>query len=241
MNSSMSGEVAIVTGAGGTLGRAQAIALAHAGARVVLTDIDEASAVEAATAIGPSAVAMHHDVSSPESWDEVVREVADLWRGFTVLVNNAGAYEPVPLVDTTVENWDRHVSTIQFGTYLGLRHAATAPTARAVVNIVSSVALNGYPGMFAYHAAKSAVRGMSRAAALELPPRVRVNAVFPGFVETPLSLKGGPQFIERVLSTIPLARPGQPEDIAAAVLHLASPAAAFSTGAELVVDGGTHA
>ena len=167
-----------------------------------------------------------------------------------MLVNNAGIFDPAPLAETSLASWERHVAVNQRSAFLGMR-AVIGPMTQAgggsIVNTSSIVGTRGVPGMFAYGATKWALRGMTKAAALELAPvGIRVNSLHPGLIDTPM-LGGLPAGVkEQLEAAIPLQAPGRPriglpEDVATAALWLASDASRFVTGAELAVDGGSGA
>jgi len=239
---SLEGKVAIVTGAARGQGEAEARLLAANGAKVVLTDILADQGQATAASIGDAARFVAHDVSSAEGWNEVVAAATDAFGRVDILVNNAAIVAPLKLVDTDQETYDRIYRVNQLGVFLGM-HAVVAPMraagAGSIINISSVAGLQGTNGLFAYTATKWAVRGMTQSAALELARfNIRVNCVFPGVIDTPMN-DGNPEGMNDVLvKTTPMRRMGQPDEIAQAVLWLASPASSFTTGAELAVDGG---
>ncbi len=238
----MDGAVAIVTGAARGQGEAEARLLAANGAQVVLTDIlaEEGNAV--ATDIGDAARFVAHDVSSAEGWQSVIDAALAAFGRVDVLVNNAAISAPVKLIDTEPELFEKIVQVNQMGVYLGMR-AVIAPMrtagAGSIINTCSVAGLRGTSTLFAYTATKWAVRGMTKAAALELARyKIRVNTVCPGVIDTPI-LETNPESMNEVLvKSTPLRRLGAPEEIADAVLFLASPSSSFATGADFVIDGG---
>jgi 3alpha(or 20beta)-hydroxysteroid dehydrogenase len=240
--SELDGLVAIVTGAARGQGEAEARLLAAHGARVVLTDVltDQGAAV--AADIGDAARFVAHDVSSPEGWQEVLAAATAAFGRVDILVNNAAISRPLKLEATEPEMFDQIYRVNQFGVYLGMR-AVLEPMRAAgggsIINISSVAGLRGTSTLFAYTATKWAVRGMTKSAALELARyNIRVNAIFPGVIDTPMNYDNPPRMNEVLVKTTPMRRMGEPNEIAEAVLFLASPASSFATGAELAIDGG---
>ncbi|MFD2472079.1 SDR family NAD(P)-dependent oxidoreductase [Amycolatopsis silviterrae] len=239
-----SGPVAIVTGGGSGIGRATVLHLAAEGYRVVVADLNSRAAQETAESAGGLAVPA--DVSREPDVAAVVAAAIDRFGQVDVLVNNAGlggAFGPVTEIE--VEDWDFTFAVLTRGTFLGIKHAARVMTAGAsIVNIGSAAAYSGATlASTAYCAAKAAVLNLTMSAAVELAPqRIRVNAVCPGLVRTPLleSARG-----DALAAASPPGQPwprwGRPEDIARAVGYLAGSAAEFVTGQTLVVDGGLTA
>lgn len=239
----LAGKVALVTGGASGQGAAEARIFAAEGARVVITDIQDQLGAETAAAAG--ATYLHHDVASEADWARVIEAVMSEHGKLDVLVNNAGIYEHLRMVETSIEVFERIVAVNQTGVFLGMK-AATAPMtaggAGSIVNIASNAALSGHAGHFAYVASKWAVRGMSRAAARELGRfNIRVNCVFPGATETPLLHKnpmvdvdGGAQ----LLRGQPIRRIARADEVANMVLFLASDESSYATGGEFTVDGG---
>jgi 3alpha(or 20beta)-hydroxysteroid dehydrogenase len=159
-----------------------------------------------------------------------------------VLVNNAGLSRVAPFVDLSMDDFDAMVEVNQKGVLLGMR--AVRPVMRrsgggSIVNIASTAALRGVPGLLAYTGTKFAVRGMTQVAAVELAPeQIRVNVIHPGAIDTPMHRENTPERQAELLGLIPLKRFGRPEDVAQMTLFLASDAASYVTGADFVVDGG---
>jgi 3alpha(or 20beta)-hydroxysteroid dehydrogenase len=181
------------------------------------------------------------DVGDEAQWAEAVA-AAERVGPLNGLVNNAGVFKPLPMAQTDAALFDLHVRVNQLGTYLGMRAVVPAferSGGGAIVNISSVAGLRGTPNAVAYTATKWAVRGMTRSAALELARyHIRVNAIFPGVIDTPMN-DGNPAAMNEVLvRSTPMRRMGEPDEIAQAVLFLASPSSSFATGAELAIDGG---
>ena len=238
-------QVAIVTGAGRGLGRAIAEGLAAAGAKVACVDIDEGTLARAAAAIrdaGGTAEPVTCDVSDSGRVAEVVGEAVHRWGKLDILVNNAGITRDNLIMRMKDDQWDAVLAINLKGTFLFTR-AAAKPMMKArrgrIVNLASVSGLMGNPGQANYSASKAGVIGLTRTVARELAPRnITVNAVAPGFIATEMSAKLGEETLAEVRKQIPLGRLGEPQDVADAVLFLASEAAAFVTGQVLTVDGG---
>jgi len=239
---SFSGLTAIVTGAAGAMGEQEARMLAARGANVVLTDVraDEGTAI--ADDIGKSAVFVPHDVSSESGWNSVIETALSTFGSVNVLVNNAAISKAIKLIDTDVDTFDLFYRINQLGVYLGMKSVVEPMKAAgggSIINISSVAGLRGASTLFAYSASKWAVRGMTQSAALELARfKIRVNAVFPGVIDTPMNAPNPPGMNDVLVKTTPLRRMGESHEVAEAVLFLASPEASFATGAELAIDGG---
>jgi 3alpha(or 20beta)-hydroxysteroid dehydrogenase len=240
----LDGRVALVTGAASSRGQgaAEARLLAAAGAVVLLADVDDEVGERTAASIGGSASYGHLDVTSESDWSAVVSWILGSHGRLDVLVNNAGVWLAGPLAEMSLADYRRVIDVNQVGAFLGMR--AVVPAMRAagsgsIVNISSLAGLRGAQVSTAYAASKWAVRGMSRQAAAELAADgIRVNAVFPGYVDTGMIDAGHDEIAQRV----PLGRRlATPEEIAEVVVFLASDAARYITGAEIVVDGGVTA
>ena len=235
----LTGKVTIVTGAAGGQGRAEAAAFAAAGAIVVATDI-RPDLQDLFADAGPKITCLRHDVTSEADWQRIVDACLDRWGRIDVLVNNAGVYKPAPMLDTDGALYDLHLNVNARSVFLGMRAVAkpmSEARSGAIINIASGAGAKGTNGLFAYSASKWAVRGMTRSAARELAPfRVRVNAVLPGLIDTPMvSTRAGK---EAFIDQVPLGRIGEPEEVARLVLFLASESDSYITGAEITVDGG---
>ncbi len=183
--------------------------------------------------------------SSAADWERVVQATTRRFGRLDILVNNAAIYRMRSLLDTTDEEFDEITRINQRGPFLGMRAAAPAMRASgggSIINISSGAGLRGVRNMLAYATTKWALRGMTKCAALELAAdHIRVNSIHPGVIETPMLKHNPAAFNDAMVRATPIARIGQPEDIARMVLYLASDAASFITGAEFAVDGGATA
>lgn len=253
----LSGRIALVTGASGGIGAATARALAAAGAKVAVTDLAAPEAL--AAEIG--GIARAQDVTSEDDWAAVMDWLRAEAGGLDILVNNAGLFLMKPVTETTLAEWQRVHRVNVEGVFLGTRaaipllaeRAAKWPGGTAVVNLSSMAGLVGSAGAACYNASKGAVRLFTKGCALELAPaRIRVNSVHPGIIETNMggevvsgisSLSGmGENEARTAAATLhPLGHMGQPQNVADAIVFLASDKAAFMTGSEMVVDGGVTA
>lgn len=243
--------VAIVTGAASPrgLGFTTASALAREGARVLITDIDEARAAARASELrdaGLQALAMGHDVTAEADWQRVIAFTVDKFGALDILVNNAGIASPAPIHEMTLESWNRVLEVNLMGTFLGCKHAVgrmkRQGSGGSIVNVASISGLLGFPTSGAYGASKGGVRSLSKVVALEgAKEGIRCNCVYPGPVMTDLLESTRALSLEQaqaLAAAIPLGRIGEPADIANAIVFLSSAQSKYMTGAEIVVDGG---
>lgn len=241
----LSGQSAIVTGASQGLGAAMAIALGRSGARVacIARNADKlAETVASITEGGGTAEAFSCDVQKREAVDTVVDDVVEKWGQLDILVNNAGITRDTLMPRMSDDEWDDVINTNLRGAFLFAR-AASRYMMRArygrIINISSVSGLIGNPGQTNYSASKAGLIGMTRSLSRELAGRkVTINAVAPGFIESEMTKALGDIVVQEAKKRIPAKRLGVPEDVAAAVLFLASPDAAYVTGQVLTVDGG---
>lgn len=245
------GKVALITGGGGALGRASAMRFAEEGARVVIADLDLERAEAVADEIGGGASAIHADVTQAADCEAMVAEARNAFGRLDVLFANAGVGgENAEFVELPMAEWDRVMNVNLRGMALSCKAAAPALIDAGGGSIVLMGSSTGgwdtILGSGAYMTSKEAVKALARNLALELARfRIRVNAVCPGIVETPLSFRQAEddpdawqRFFARFAERIPLRRVGQPEDVAATVAFLASEDARHITGASLLIDGG---
>lgn len=242
---------AIVTGGAGGIGRATALAFAREGARVVVVDIDGQAAQQVAddiAAAGGEAVAVRADVSSDSDIADVVATAVDRFGGVDIVFNNAGIIRRADAVETTVEEWDRVFAVNVRSIFLMCKHVVPVMAAAgggSIINTGSGWGLKGGGRALSYCASKGAVVNMTRALAIDHGPQgIRVNSVNPGDTDTGMLREEARQLSEETGAFLaeaadrPLGRMGRPEEIAEAVVWLASDASSYVTGAALVVDGG---
>jgi 3alpha(or 20beta)-hydroxysteroid dehydrogenase len=233
--------VAIITGGARGLGEAQARRIVQDGGRVLITDVLDEPGQALATELGASAEFAHHDVTSAESWEAAVSHCESHFGLVNALSNNAGIVIHKSMMETTEEEFRRVIDVNLIGVFLGMQIVVPAMLRSgggAIVNLSSTAGMQGYKNIISYVASKWGVRGMTKAAALELAPQgIRVNSVHPGTTQTEMTADRG----DASGSLIPMQRRGQPSEIASMVSFLLSDEASWVTGHEHVVDGGTLA
>lgn len=248
MTQQLKDQVALVTGASRGIGKAIAIALAKAGARVVGTATTESGAAaisEYLAEVSPDAgKGVAFNVNDVERCSALVEEIQKEFGSLSILVNNAGITQDQLAMRMKEEEWDSVIAT-NLSSVARLSRAVLRGMMKAkngrIINITSVVGSSGNPGQMNYAAAKAGVAGMSRALAREIGSRnITVNCVAPGFIDTDMTKALSEEQKVAILQQIPLAKLGQPEDIAAATVFLASPAAGYITGTTLHVNGGMY-
>ncbi|MDO9072660.1 MAG: SDR family NAD(P)-dependent oxidoreductase [Rubrivivax sp.] len=252
MSERFKSRTAVVTAAGSGIGAATARAFAREGARVVVADLSGKRAEETAAAIadaGGQAVWIKMDAAEPDAVQATLQLALDRWGSVDVLVNNAGYGEPGLLADCSIEAWNRTLAVTLTSVFLGLKYSLPLMRRQGkgvVVNTASISGTAGDYGMTAYNAAKAGVINLTRSAALECAQDgIRVNCVCPGGIDTRVTqvLAGArADEVRRAMAAVhPLGRMGEADEIAHAILFLASDEASFITGAALVADGGLTA
>ncbi|EGL15738.1 MULTISPECIES: SDR family oxidoreductase [unclassified Paenibacillus] len=237
-------KVAIITGGASGIGERMVDLFAQEGAIVIAADINE-EALERASR-KQNVHGMKLNVASDEDWAALAKEVNDRFGKIDILVNNAGISSEKPFQEIDAQDWQKMLSINGFGPFAGIKQVTPYMAEQkqgAIVNISSYTALIGQ-GFNHYSASKGAVRALSKAAAAAFGRQgIRVNALFPGIIETPMTqaLSTSKDLLGRLIQMTPLQRLGQPDDIAKAALFLASDASSYITGSELVIDGGYSA
>jgi 3alpha(or 20beta)-hydroxysteroid dehydrogenase len=234
----------LITGGARGQGACEARLFAASGAKVLVADVLESDGRALVDEIGKAARFSWLDVTEPDDWSRATALMESEFGGLDVLVNNAGIVRIGALADMTLSDYRAVVDVNQVGCFLGMK-AAIAPMTRAgggsIINISSVAGLKGVPGVMGYVASKWAIRGMTKAAALELGVHgIRVNSVHPGTIDT--DMVNGPEFanVDRAafFKDMPVPRIGVPHDVASIVAFLASDASGYCTGSEFLVDGG---
>jgi 3alpha(or 20beta)-hydroxysteroid dehydrogenase len=241
----LAGRVVIVSGGARGMGTAHVKRVIDEGGSVVFTDLREEDGAALARELGPRTRFVRADVTSLEDWERVVEVAHASFGPPSGLINNAGILDEGSIESTTVEQFRRVTEVLELGVFLGMK--SVVPTMRdngggSIVNISSTAGLVGYPNLIGYVAAKWAVRGMTKAAALELAPhKIRVNSIHPGDTETPMIADLLGSEVVPPTDDIPMGRYGRPEEIAAVATFLLSDDAGYMTGSELIADGGYSA
>lgn len=241
----LKGQVAIITGGASGLGKAAVQLFVHEGAKVVIADMNREEGEKLANSLnssGGEVLYIQTDVSDKESVDHMVKKVVDTFQQIDILVNNAGITRDSMLHKMTLEQWNQVININLSGVYHCTR--AVVPYMRErgygrIISTASVVGVYGNIGQTNYAAAKAGVIGMTKSWAKELGPKgITVNAVAPGFIQTPMTDAVPQNILQEIEQRVPLRRLGQPSDIAYAYLYLASSEASYVNGAVLQVDGG---
>jgi len=246
----LTGKIAIITGARRGMGKSHAVTLAKSGAKVVVSDISEEDCQKVVDEIkqnGGEAMAVKCDVSKKSEVEEMVKRVIENWRKIDILVNNAGIAQPLPFLEMKEEDWDRTLNINLKGSFL-----CSQAVVREMIKQKSGVIINiasvemgqigvGATNVVHYCASKGGLVAMTEALAVELAPyNIRVNAIAPGLIETPMTdmVKNNPEMEKALLARVPMGRVGKPEEVSNLVLFLASDASSYMTGSTVVIDGG---
>lgn len=248
------GKKAFITGAGSGLGRATAHLLAKEGAVVALADINAETCQQTATEVekaGGKAIPLKLDVRNEKQWQAALKEANDFMGGLNILVNNAGIGGGGNVEETDFETWKMVMEVDADSVFLGCKYAIPFMKPHApgsIINISSIAGLIAGHNMAAYNAAKAAVWLLSKSVALHCARKaynIRSNSVHPTFINTPIlqnmAARGGDKVYEKLARQVPLGRIGEPDDVAYAILFLASDESKFITGSEIKIDGGISA
>jgi 3alpha(or 20beta)-hydroxysteroid dehydrogenase len=244
MAGKLEGKVAIITGASRGQGAATASLFRSEGAKVVLFDILESDGEKLAQDLGRDAVFRKVDTTQEDDWRNAVAETIKRWGTVDILINNAGIVHPASITDLKKADFERVMQINLIGSWLGIKSVAPAMVAKgkgAIVNICSTSGLWGMNGLAAYSASKWALRGLTKTAAMELGLKgIRVNAVFPGGINTPMGNITNEPVAElaKYYQRQPVQRIGEPLEVARTSLFLVSDDASYLCGAEIAVDGG---
>ena len=241
----VAGKVALITGGGSGLGKADCLLLAAEGASVVVSDINLAAAQAVAAEIGSRAIAVAHDVASEASWKDTIAATEAKFGRLDILVNNAGVVVLADPEETTLEQFRKANSVMSEGVFLGCKYAMPLMARSgggSIINMSSTASHLGYPIFFAYTAAKGAVRAMTKSIAIHCQAKgygIRCNSIHPAAIETPMiQFAEGRSGNEHAIpeGVLPAGAVGAPKDVAALVLYLASDESRFVNGAEIMID-----
>lgn len=246
------GKVAFITGGASGLGKATAELYVEEGAKVAITDINEESGKAVADTLGENAIFLSHDVTQEDQWIGTLQQTVDHFGGLHILVNSAGIGLTKSVEDIELEEWHRVHAIDLDSVFLGCKHAIkhiAASGGGSIINISSISGIIAGHNFAAYNSAKAAVRHLSKSVALHCARKgynIRSNSVHPAFIDTPIldTIKthyGADEALRKFSRQIPLGRVGQPREVAYAILYLGSDESAFTTGSELVIDGGISA
>lgn len=240
----LEGKVAIITGSAQGMGAAHARLFVEEGAKVVITDLNEEKGTALAEELGENAIFVKQNVTSEDDWKKVIEVTEEKFGPVNVLVNNAGITLADSIEETSLDNYNKIVQINQVSVFLGMKSVIASMRKAEGGSIVNISSMNGLVGgAIGYTDTKFAVRGMTKAAALEFSPQgVRVNSVHPGVIETPMIMQEDVrEQVEEFAKTIPMKRIAKVEEVSNLVLFLASDDSSYSTGSEFVIDGGLTA
>lgn len=248
----VAGKVALVTGGASGLGKASAEMFVKEGARVAVTDINDEGGRAVAEALGDAAIYIHHDVTNEAAWVEAIGTTVDTFGGINILVNSAGRGLGKSVEDIELQEWhDLHALDLD-SVFLGCKHVLKPMAASgggSIINISSIAGIIAGHNMAAYNSAKAAVRHLSKSVALHCCRKgynIRCNSVHPTFVDTPILNRhkerfGEEEALAKLARQVPIGRVGRPEEVAYGILYLASDESSYTTGSELLIDGGISA
>ena len=249
----VAGKVALITGGASGLGKATAELFAQEGARVAIADINEAAGRAVAEAIGEAAIFVPLDVTDEAQWIAAIRQTLDAFGKLNILVQSAGIALGKPVTEIDLAEWRRVHAIDLDGVFLGCKHAIPAMAASgepgSIVNISSIAGIIAGHNMAAYNSAKAAVRHLSKSVALHCARQgwnIRCNSVHPTFIDTPILDRhkerfGEKEALAKLGRQVPLGRVGKPSEVAYGILYLASDESSYTTGSELLIDGGISA
>lgn len=236
-------KIAVITGGASGKGAVHAEVFVKEGAKVVITDINQDAGEALAKKLGENVLFVKQDVTREEEWKNVIEKTEEAFGPVDILINNAGIVIMKPIEATTLEDFQKVIDINQTGTFLGMK--AVLPSMKktkngSIINISSIEGLEGSNYTSAYIASKFAVRGLAKAAAIEFAPYgIRVNSVHPGVIDTPMIHQPGvAEEVKKIIDTIPLKRPAQPDEVSKLLVFLASEDSLYCTGSEFVIDGG---
>lgn len=247
MTDRLKDKVALITGGSMGMGRQHALHMAREGAAIIVTDVADEAGTEVVKKIeqaGGRAIYCHLDVVDEDQWRAAIDAGVKAFGCINILINNAGVLLFKAVHETETAEWQRVLDINLKGVFLGCKlilPAMREAGGGAIINVSSIYGLIGAPGAAAYQASKGAVRLLSKSTAVDYAPfNIRVNSVHPGVIDTPMTkeILADPELQQQILQGTLLGRPAQPEEIARAVVFLASDEASYMTGSELVVDGG---